>query len=189
MRALVVVDAQNEFSPDGLRPVSNHAEVVAAIARLVEEARAEGWPIAWVRHHNRPGESRGFLPGTWGAEFTPGFGPHAGSRVEAEFVKEVFGAFTGSGLGSWLEAQQVSEVLICGLLAHMCVSTTAREALMRDLRVLIDPEAVASEVIRHPLLGDLSPEEARRAALLHLIDMGVELTEQPSPQAGHQPAS
>jgi nicotinamidase-related amidase len=177
MRALVVVDAQNEFSPGGLRPVPNHAAVVAAITRRVEEARAAGWPIAWVRHHNRPGESIRFLPGTWGAEFTPGFGPQAGAAVEAEFVKEVFGAFTGSGLGPWLEGLQVSEVLICGLLAHMCVSTTAREALMRGLRVVVDPDAVASAAIHHPRLGDLGPEEASRAALLHLIDMGVVLTD------------
>ena len=34
MRALVVVDAQNEFSPDGLMPVLGHADAVAAIARF-----------------------------------------------------------------------------------------------------------------------------------------------------------
>ena len=75
MRALIVVDAQNEFSPQGLMPVPGHAEAIAAIGRRVEEARAEGRPIAWIRHHNRPGEDSRFLPGTWGTEFTPGFVP------------------------------------------------------------------------------------------------------------------
>jgi len=189
MRALVVVDAQNEFSPQGLMPVPGHAEAVAAIERRVEEARAQGWPIAWIRHHNRPGNARRFLPGTWGAEFTPGFGPRPGAETEAEFVKEVFGAFTGTGVGDWLAAREVSEVLITGFLTHMCVSTTAREALMLDLRVAVDPEATASEPIERPGLGALSAEDARRAALLHLADMGVELTRLPSAPAGRTPAA
>jgi len=189
MRALVVVDAQNEFSPRGLMPVPGHAEAIEAIARRVEEARAQGWPIAWIRHHNRPGESRRFQPGSWGAEFTPGLGPRPGVDTEAEFVKEVYGAFTGTGVDDWLAGQEVSEVLITGFLTHMCVSTTAREALMLDLEVAIDPEATASEPLEQPGLGALSAEEARRAALLHLADMGVELTRLSPAPAGGTPAA
>lgn len=70
MRALIVVDVQNEFSPRGLRPVPNHASALAAIQRWVERARVEGWAIAWVQHHNRPDESRAFVPGSWGAELS-----------------------------------------------------------------------------------------------------------------------
>lgn len=173
MRALVVIDAQNEFSAGGLLPVPDHAAAVAAIARRVEDARSARCPVAWVRHHNRPEERRRFLPGTWGAEFTPGFGPQPGSEGEAEFVKHVLGAFTGTDLGAWLEARGVSEILIGGFLTHMCVSTTAREGVMRGLTVAVAPDATASEPISHPDLGELSAAEAHRAALLHLADLGV----------------
>src|ERR1039458_10662847 len=108
MRALVVIDAQKEFSPDGLMPVPGHADAVTAIAHRVDQARGVGEPIAWVRHHNRPGESRRFLPGTWGAEFTPGCGPLPGAGAEAELVKEVVGAFTGPYLRPWLVGRQLS---------------------------------------------------------------------------------
>ncbi len=109
----------------------------------MEDARREGRPIAWVRHHNNPGESPAkpaFIAGTWGAEFSPGLGPLADSDNEAEFVKNVFGAFTGTNIGSWLEKLGSDDVLLVGFFAHMCVSTTAREALMRGLRVSIDPD-------------------------------------------------
>jgi len=176
MQALVVIDAQNEFSPEGDFPVPGHAEAVAAIARRVERARAEGIPIAWVRHHNRPDEPAGFQPGTWGAQFTPGFGPRPGVATEREFVKEVFGAFTGTDLASWLEERRVTDVVIVGFLTHMCVSTTAREALMLGLNVAVDPEATATEPIERPAIGALSAPDSHRAALLHLADMGVELS-------------
>ncbi len=103
MQTLVVVDVQNEFSLRGLRPVPNHVEALEAIHRRVDDARREGRPIAWVRHYNRPDESPDapvFVPGTWGAELSPGLGPRPGYGEEAEFVKDVFGAFTGTRIGA-----------------------------------------------------------------------------------------
>src|SRR5215831_8472237 len=111
MQALMVVDAQNEFSPQGHRPVPNHAEALEVIQRRVAEARSEGRPIAWVRHHNRPDEFPAFAPGSWGAEFSPGLGPLPGRGDEAEFVKNVYGAFAGTDIGPWLEARGVKNVL------------------------------------------------------------------------------
>ncbi len=150
MRTLVVVDAQNEFSPRGLRPVPNHAEALATIRRLAEEARQEGRPIAWVRHHNRPDEPPGFSPGSWGADFSPGLGPLPGRAAEAEFVKDVFGAFTGTEIGAWLERQGSDDILLVGFFAHMCVSTTAREALMRGLRVAVDADGTGGAPSNRP---------------------------------------
>ena len=173
MQTLVVVDAQNEFSEGGLRPVPNHAEAVDAIHRRVDDARREGRPIAWVRHHNRPSEEPGFAPGSWGAAFSPGLGPHPDRVQEIELVKDVFGAFTGTDLGRRLEAIESDDVLLVGFFAHMCVSTTAREALMRGLRVAVDPDATGGYPIEHPLLGALPAEEVCRTALLQLSHMGV----------------
>ena len=175
MQTLLVVDAQNEFSPHGKRPVPNHADALAAIRRRVDEARREGRPIAWIRHHNRPDELPGFEPGAWGAEFSEGLGPLPGRREEAEFVKDVFGAFTGTSVGSWLDKQGSGEVLIVGFFTHMCVSTTAREALMRGLRVAVDPVATGACPIQHELLGEQSAAEVQRTALLQLSHLGVEI--------------
>jgi nicotinamidase-related amidase len=175
MQTLIVVDAQNEFSAQGKRPVPNHAEALATIRQRVEEARREGRPIAWVRHHNRPDESPAFVPGSWGAELSPGLGPLPGRAEEAEFVKDVFGAFTGTDIGAWLEKLGSDDVLIVGFFAHMCVSTTAREALMRGLRVSVDPKGTGGFPIRHELLGEQSADEVHRTALLQLSHLGVRI--------------
>lgn len=181
MQTLVVIDAQNEFSPQGQRAVPNHAAALEVIFLRVEDARREGRPIAWVRHHNTPEENAGkrspaFVPGTWGAEFSPGLGLLAGRAEEVEFQKNVYGAFTGTNIGSWLESQGSDDVLLVGFFAHMCVSTTAREALMRGLNVSVDPEGTGSVAISHELLGTLSAEEVCRSALLQINHMGVNIT-------------
>jgi nicotinamidase-related amidase len=171
--ALVVVDAQNEFSGGGQRPVPNHAAALAAIHRQVDRARQQGRPIAWIRHHNKPHETPAFARGTWGAKFSPGLGPQTGLGIEALFEKDVYGAFTGTSIEEWLRFHGVQSVLIVGFYAHMCLSTCAREALSRGFRVLLDPEATGSCDLESELFGKQTAEEVRRTALLHLTNMGA----------------
>jgi nicotinamidase-related amidase len=171
--ALVVVDAQNEFSAGGLRPIPNHSAALAAIQRHVDRARQEGKPIAWVRHYNKPHETPAFARGTWGANFSPGLGPQKGFGIEALFEKEVYGAFTGTMIEEWLRLNGAQSVLIVGFYAHMCLSTCAREALSRGFQVLLDPEATGSCDLHSESLGKQTADEVRRSALLHLTNMGA----------------
>jgi nicotinamidase-related amidase len=171
--ALLVVDAQNEFSPGGKRAVPNHSAALAAIERHVDRAREEGRPIAWVRHYNKPDEAPAFIPGTWGAEFSPSLGPKTGFGPEAVFEKEVYGVFTGTMIHEWLGVNGVQAVLIVGFFTHMCLSTSAREALSRGFHVSLDPEATGACDIEHALLGRQTADEVRRSALLQLTNMGA----------------
>jgi nicotinamidase-related amidase len=176
MQALIVVDAQNEFSSNGKRPVPNFYSALDVINERVRQARSAPRPIAWVRHFNRPDESPAFVPGSWGAEFPAGLGPLEGNSLEKEFHKDVYGAFTGSAIGEWLKEQDVDEVLIMGFYTHGCVSTTTREAIMRDLKVMLDPNATGTCDLQHELLGRMTADEVRRSALLQLVNMGARLS-------------
>jgi len=175
--ALMVVDAQNEFSASGKRPVPNHTAALAAIQRQVDRARQERRPIAWVRHHNKPSESPAFIPGSWGAEFSPGLGPKTGFGHEGLFEKDVYGAFAGTKIVEWLRLYGVRSILMVGFYSHMCLSTSAREALSRGYDVFLDPEATGACDIENELLGRQTAEEVRRAALLHLTHMGAVLSD------------
>jgi len=173
MQALIVVDAQNEFSPKGLRAVPNHAEALRCILAHAERSRRAGEPIAWVQHFNKPTESRAFVPGSWGAQLSSGLGPRDEHANEVLFTKDVYGAFTGTGLESWLRDRGVTRVLLVGFYSHMCVSTTAREALVRGFDVEIDYDATGARALDHELLGAQSADEVRRTALLQLANMGA----------------
>lgn len=176
MQALIVIDAQNEFTRNGNRPVPNHDMAIAVISKRVEEARHENRPIAWVRHFNKPTDSPAFIPGTWGAEYVSGFGPEEEFGIEKEFQKNVYGAFTGTNIGAWLKTIGAEGVLIVGFYTHGCVATTAREAIMADLDVSLDPDATGACDITNKILGKLSADEVRRSALLHLSNMGASIT-------------
>ena len=175
VQALLVVDVQNEFSAGGLRPVPNHGEALRRILAHVEHARHDGRPIAFAQHFNKPHESRAFVPGSWGAELSPGLEPRTNAALERVFEKDMFGAFTATELESWLRQRGVTEVLIVGFYAHMCLSTSAREALVRGFDVVVDPEATAARDLEDAVLGRQSADDVRRSALLHLTNMGVRL--------------
>jgi nicotinamidase-related amidase len=174
-QALIIIDAQNEFSARGQRPVPGHADIIAVIGQRVEEARRKDYPIVWIRHFNKPEESPAFVPGTWGAELVDGFGPKPGADQEVIFQKNVYGAFTGTDIGRWLKDRKIVVVWIAGFYTHGCVSTTAREAIMADLTVYIDPACTGTCDMDHPLLGHQPATEVRRSALLQLANMGVNI--------------
>ncbi len=175
MQALIVIDAQNEFSAQGQRPVPDFLAAIESIFQHVAIARHEQRPIAWVRHFNQPHESAAFVPGSWGAEFFKDPGASADNSLEKFFTKNVYGAFTGSDIGAWLAEQGVDEVLITGFYTFGCVSTTAREAIMRDLTVWLDPNATGACALEHKKLGALTASEVKTAALLQLVGMGAHL--------------
>jgi nicotinamidase-related amidase len=175
MLALLIVDLQNEFSPSGLRAVPNHDSALSRIGIWVNQAREQHLPIAWVKHYNRPNESRAFVPGTWGAELSPGMGPQESFGRERLFEKDVYGAFTNTGLEEWLRSLGVTDLLIAGFFAHMCLSTSAREALVRGFEVHLDLEATGARDLHDDVLGSQSADEVRRSALLQLLNMGAHL--------------
>lgn len=189
MHALLVIDAQNEFTAGGHRTVPNHERAFAAIRAHVAEARRQHWPIAWVRHHNLPHEGPAFQPGAWGAELAAGLEVDR-TRDEQLFEKSVFGAFTTTALEAWLRERGVTRLLLVGFYVHMCFSTSAREALVRGFDVAIDPEATGGTDLRNLVLGVQTADEVRRSALLQLTHMGVTLTSGASlaPEPAHAPA-
>ena len=173
MRALVIVDAQNEFGPGGNRTVPRYATALDVIHARIEDARRDELPIAFIRHHNTGPGATAFVPGTWGAQFSAGVGPVKGRPHEVEFVKTVIGAFTDTGLDAWLHEHDCDAVLLIGFFAHVCLSTSAREAYVRGYSVTIDPDGTDARPISHELLGDQSADEVKRTALLHLAALGV----------------
>ncbi|MHB8060508.1 MAG: cysteine hydrolase family protein [Gaiellaceae bacterium] len=168
MEALLLIDVQNEFSPAGALAVEGHAAALEEIVGRVADARAARRPIAWILHNNPTGGER-FVPGSWGAELSPGLKPAANEPV---FVKTVFGALTGTELGSWLEKQRADAIELVGFLTHMCVSTTAREALMRGLAVAIDARATGTRAIESSA-GSFTADVIHRSALAQLETMGA----------------
>ncbi|WP_426243513.1 isochorismatase family protein [Nocardioides sp. LHG3406-4] len=165
MRALIVVDVQNDFCEGGSLPVEGGARVAADIAAVLH-ARSQRGPdagdyaqvVATKDHHVDPGDHWSAEPdfesswpvhcevGTDGVAFHPNLDPQP---FDAVFLKgdhaAAYSGFEGrtddgTSLVDWLQGHAVTEVDVCGLATDHCVRATALDAVTEgfSVRVLRD---------------------------------------------------
>jgi len=173
MRALIIVDVQNDFCEGGSLAVAGGG----AVARAISDHLAAGSPgyahvVATKDYHVDPGSHFSDHPdyaaswpphcvaGTPGAEFYPDLDV---SAVEAVFRKGAHAAAysgfeglddNGTPLADWLRGHGVDEVDVVGIATDYCVHATAADAARAGLRtrVLLDltagvaPESTAKAI-------------------------------------------
>jgi len=139
---LIIIDAQNEYASGHLK-TSNVASTRAAISTLLEKYRSASAPRVHIVHQTPPGAPV-FTPDTNLAKEFEELEPKGGEKV---VWKQFPGSFTGTDLGEWIEGTGRKKVVLCGYMAHVCVSTTARQAAERGYDVLVVEEAVGDRDI------------------------------------------
>ncbi|MCM5570703.1 cysteine hydrolase [Burkholderiaceae bacterium FT117] len=124
-QALVIVDIQNDYFPGGAMPLEGSPEAAANAAKLLAAFRAKGLPVVHVQHiSTRPGATF-FLPDTKGAEINDAVTPQAG---EKKIVKHTPSSFRGTDLQEHLKSVGADQLVIAGMMTHMCIDSTVRAA-------------------------------------------------------------
>jgi nicotinamidase-related amidase len=136
---LIPIDMQRGFDLPPLRPLSNPA-LDANGLRLLAHWRDRGWPIVHVRHDSIQADSN-LRPGHPGNALREGFEPRAGEPLVG---KSVNCAFVGTDLELRLRRMKIDKVVLFGLYADMCVSTTARIASNLGFDTIVVADACAS---------------------------------------------
>jgi nicotinamidase-related amidase len=149
--ALLVIDMLRYFAaPDG-RCFLPAAPVAAnRIASLLAAWRSFGGTIVFTRHaHEGPGDlgmlghffSDYIRAGEPDSEIVPQLRPASG---EAVLRKVTYDAFLGTPLRQVLRERGVEQLVVTGVLTHMCCETTARSAFCRGFEVYVAADATAS---------------------------------------------
>ncbi|KAF0327125.1 isochorismatase family [Colletotrichum asianum] len=157
---LVIIDAQNEYA-NGKLAVSGVEASRAKIASLLEKYRAAKAPVIHVVHEVPAGAPL-FTPGTELAEEFSELKPIEGESV---VIKHLPGSFTGTNLEDLLKATGKNKVVLTGYMAHVCISTTARQASEKGWDVIVAEDAVGDRNI-----PGVSAEELTRVALAEIAD-------------------
>ena len=167
MRALLIVDVQNDFCEGGSLAVAGGAAVARAITEFLDSPDAAGYDhiLASQDYHIDPGSHFSGEPdfattwpphcvaGTPGALFHPDFD---GCRAEEVFRKgqhaAAYSAFegqseNGESLLAWLSGRGVRNLDVVGIATDYCVRATAADAaaagfvttVRLDLTAGVDP--------------------------------------------------
>ena len=156
MRALIIVDVQNDFCEGGSLAVPGGAAVARSISSLLADGR-HGYDhvVATKDYHVHPGGHFADEPdyahswpphcvaGSPGADFHPDL---VTEPIEAVFRKGAYAAAysgfegaddDGTSLADWLGRHQVDEVDIVGIATDYCVRATAADAAENGFRVRV----------------------------------------------------
>ncbi|MFP8955345.1 cysteine hydrolase family protein [Natrialbaceae archaeon A-CW3] len=153
--AVVVVDMQNGFChPDGSLYAPGSESVIDPIVDLVARARAAGAQVIYTRDVHPPEQfadahyydeferwGEHVLEGSWEAELVADLDVHEGDLV---VEKHTYDAFYQTQLEGWLNARGITDLLLCGTLANVCVLHTGGSAGLRDFRPFLLEDCIGA---------------------------------------------
>ena len=147
--ALLVLDMQQYFLHDDSHAfVPSAPAILPAVIQLVDLFRQAAFPVLFTRHINSQ-EDAGNMSFWWRDLITIDH-PHSGliepfSPFEKNaLIKAQYDAFMGTGLQQHLDDLQVTDVVITGVMTHLCCESTARSAFMRGYQVWFPVDGTAT---------------------------------------------
>lgn len=163
--ALVLIDAQREYT-EGALPLVGMEAAVAEAARLLERARKAGVPVFHIVHHGKPGSVL-FNPESPLSGIVAPLIPLDGETVVAKHLPN---AFAGTDLDALIRATGRKELIVAGFQTHMCVSSTVRAALDLGWRTTVVDTASATRDLPDGSGGVIPADILHRANLAALAD-------------------
>jgi nicotinamidase-related amidase len=139
--ALVLIDIQQDYFPKGRMEVVGAIEASRAAIRLLGHFRENNLPVVHVQHISTREGATFFLPDTEGIDFYDGVMPWPD---EAVIKKHFPNSFRDTDLQKYLESRGINELVICGMMSHMCIDATVRAAFDRGYTCTAAHDACAT---------------------------------------------
>jgi len=142
--ALLLIDLQNDYFPGGKMELEGSLEASLRAREILAFFRERTLPIVHIQHvAARPGAAF-FLPDTEGVKIHRNVEPLPGEVV---FQKNYPNSFRDTPLSDHLREKQVDQVVVCGMMTHMCVDATVRAAFDYGLEVTVIQDACATRAL------------------------------------------
>lgn len=125
MKALLVIDVQLDYFKGGASELVQPEAALANVKKLLSFFTARQWPVYLARHIGTAADGF-FKPDTRGCELHPDLQALADSC--SIIVKHYPNCFYQTTLAPELKRSEVTDLVICGMMTHMCVDSTVRQA-------------------------------------------------------------
>ena len=147
--ALLILDMQSYFlEPASHAFIPSAPAIVPGLKALVETYFANDLAVIFTQHLNSVQDAGSM--GSWWRDLISVENPHSAIIPEFDYSnrfvlrKNQYDAFYGTSLEEILQRKKVSQVLISGVMTHLCCETTARSAFMRGFEVFFIVDGTAT---------------------------------------------
>jgi nicotinamidase-related amidase len=140
-KALIVIDIQNDYFENGAWELVGPTEASLNARKVIDHFRTNNQPIAHIQHLAADSNAPFFIPDTTGAKIHENVKPLEGEKVITKYYPN---SFRDTDLLEYLKANDVTEVVIAGMMTHMCVDATTRAAKDFGFECTVIGDACAS---------------------------------------------
>lgn len=163
-QALLVIDVQNDYFEHGKMALVEPLKALHQVNRLEEYFMNKDLPIIYIQHIKEDPKADFFGRGTEGSFLHPDL------RVDDRAIiieKQTPNCFFETNLSKVLESLKVEQVVITGMMTHMCVDSTTRASkeLGYDPIVISDATATKDLSYRSAVVSAKNVQYAFLAAL------------------------
>ena len=176
--ALLVLDMQDYFLLESSHAfIPSASEIIPRINSLVREFTARKLPVIFTKNINTP-ENAGMMSKWWKDLITE---DNPLSEITKDITtgkstiitKSQYDAFYETELDSILKGKEVQQLVITGVMTHLCCETTARTAFVRGYEVFfpVNGTATYNEKFHLASLANLSHGFAVPVLIEDIIEM------------------
>lgn len=150
MKALLIVDLQNDFCPGGKLAVPEGDKIIPVVNELMDKfslvVASQDWHSAetihfdkWPVHCVRESKGAQLHPDLKREKITKFFLKGTGNKDDGYSVFEA----TNDNLEGFLRENNVEELYLAGLATEYCIKATALDAMEKGFKVFVVKKAVA----------------------------------------------
>ena len=140
--ALLLIDIQNDYFKGGRSELTDPDSALANARKVLNDFRKQNMPVIHVQHINTRDGATFFLPNTEGAEIHKELTPR---KNEFLGVKHYPNSFYETDLHKIIEDNDITNLVVCGMMTHMCIDTTVRAARDYGLCIFLLDDACATK--------------------------------------------
>ena len=141
-KALIIIDIQNDYFEHGTMSLVGSEAASVNARQILDQFRSEGLPVVHIQHIAVRPNSTFFLPGTRGSEIHENVKPAATEKV---IIKHFPNSFRETELLGYLKGQAITDLVVCGMMTHMCVDATVRAAKDNGFTCVVIGDACATK--------------------------------------------
>lgn len=141
-QALLIIDIQNDYFKNGAMELVGSEEASLIARKLLDKFREENLPIIHIQHISTRAGATFFLPNTFGAEIHENVRPKENEKI---IIKNFPNSFRDTDLLEYLKSENISDLVVCGMMTHLCVDTTVRAAKDLGFDITLIADAVATK--------------------------------------------
>ncbi|MBC2693498.1 MULTISPECIES: cysteine hydrolase family protein [Pseudomonas] len=163
-QALIVVDIQNDYFPQGKWPLVGADAAADNAVKLLQAFREAGHPVVHIRHEFTSSDAPFFTPGSDGAKLHPKV---LNRSDEPVVLKHFVNSFRETELQSILDQQGIESLVVVGSMSHMCIDGITRAAADLGYNVTVIHDACASRDLEFN--GQVVPAAQVHAAFMSAL--------------------